>query len=233
MKKLVRGLVRGGDREGAIQALLTRAEAYPEDSSDALTHAGELALEVNTAPQPPASGAAMLAFAGDRRRAEELFRRALRLAPSHSQALYGLAWVLPATSSERIDVLASATASKPTYLGLLDLGDALRSVRKDYEGAHNAYLRAHELDPRDRASYTKLADICKRLGRLEEESEWRSKWQKRREAGRPEVKREALEVDLDPEGWTRCPACDRRFSIANSEVFKEGRHRCGQALSIR
>jgi tetratricopeptide (TPR) repeat protein len=233
MRKLARPLVQRGDIEGALQALLARAQAHPEDSADALTHAGELALALNAASQRPAEGATMLVFAGDRTRAEELFRGALRAAPSHPQALYGLARLLPATSTERIDALARATAAKPTYLGLLELGDALRSVRNDPHGAYDAYHRAHELDRRDRDAYLKLADTCKSLGREEEAEEWRDKWQKRRQAARPRLKQKVLEVELDTKGWTRCPACNRRFSVANSGVFKDGRHQCGQALSIR
>jgi tetratricopeptide (TPR) repeat protein len=232
MRKLVRPVLQRGDIEGAIQALLARAQAHPKDSADALTYAGELALALNAA-QPPAAGAALLVFEGHRKRAEELFRAALREAPSHAQALYGLARLLPATSTERIDALARATATKPTYLGLLELGDALRSVRKDHQGAYDAYRRAHELDRRDREAYLKLADTCKSLGREEEEAEWRGKWQKRRQAARPRLKQQALEIELDTEGWTRCPACNRRFSVANSGVFKDGRHQCGQVLSIR
>jgi len=233
MRKLVRSLVQGGDLEGAIQALLAHAQANPEQGADALTLAGEIALELNVAPQPPAPGAAMLVFQGDRRRAEMLFRAALRATPAHGLALYGLAKVLPETSPERIETLTAATTSKPTYLGLLELGDALRSFRNDYEAAYAAYRQAHELDPRDRGTYTKLADVCKKLGRPDEALQWRAQWQQRRQAGKPAVKARVLEVTLDPEGWTRCPACNRRFSVTNSGVFKDGQHRCGQALSIR
>ncbi len=175
----------------------------------------------------------MLVFEGDHDRAAALFRSALRRMPSHSQALYGLAHVLPEGSTERFDALAKATSLKPTYLGLLDLGDTFRTVRKDYEGVYKAYRQAREISPQDRGAYTKLADVCRKVGRPEEGSEWRAKWKKYRQSATPTVKKEVLEVELDPEGWTRCPACNRRFSVANSSVFKDGKHQCGQALSIR
>jgi hypothetical protein len=111
--------------------LLSHAEAYPDDAADALAHAGELAFEVNTAPQPACGAAATLVFQGDSGRAEALFRSALRLAPEHPHALYGLARALPDESPERTDVLAAATSAHPTYLGLLDFGkSASRASRR-------------------------------------------------------------------------------------------------------
>lgn len=233
MKKLARPLVLAGNAEGAIQVLVSHAETHLDDAADALAHAGELALQVNTAPEPQAQGPATLVFKGDRARAEALFRSALQRSPQHPQALYGLAWVLPEKSTERIDVLAVATAARPTYLGLLDLGDSLRSVRRDYAAAHAAYSRAHEIDPRQRTAYTKLADICNKLGKPEAAAEWRAKWRQKRERDKPSVKGQALEVVVDSAGWTRCPACNRRFGIDNAGVFSDGRHRCGQALILR
>lgn len=233
MKKLARSFALIRDWEGAIQALLSHAEAYPDDAADALAHAGELAFEVNTAPQPACGAAATLVFQGDSGRAEALFRSALRLAPEHPHALYGLARALPDESPERTDVLAAATSAHPTYLGLLDFGNSLRSVKRDYEGAYAAYSRAHALNPKDRGAYTKLADICKKLGRSDESNEWRDKWRQVREQGKPSLQTQPLEVEVDAEGWTRCPACNRRFTIGNAHVFSDGRHRCGQALVTR
>jgi len=233
MKKLARPLAQRRDWEGAIHALVSHAQAHPDDAADALAHAGELAFEVNRAPQPPSGAPAVLVFQGDRARAEALFRSALRLAPEHPRALYGLARALPEKSPEKIDVLAAATTAHPTYLGLLDFGDSLRSVKRDYEGAHSAYFRAHELNPKDRGAYTKLADICKKLGRTDESNEWRDKWQRVRSQAKPSLQKQVLEVEVDRAGWTRCPACNRRFSVGNAHVFSDGRHRCGQALVTR
>lgn len=233
VKKLVRPLVLQRDFESAIQALLAHAQAHPEAHADALTHAGELALELNVAPKPPTPGPAMLVFQGDRQRAEQLFRAALRQAPDHGLALYGLAKVLPEASTERIEVLTAATTNKPTYLGLLELGDALRTLEQDYAAAYAAYRQAHDKDQRQRTAYTKLADVCKKLGRPDEASEWRAKWQAERQATKPRVKPRVIEVTLDSTGWTRCPACNRRFSVSNLGVFTDGRHRCGQALLIK
>ena len=233
MKKLARPLALSRDWQGAIQVLVSHAQAHPDDAADALAHAGELAFEVNTAPQPRPGAAAVLVFQGDSARAEALFRSALRLAPEHPHALYGLARALPDKSPERVDVLAAATTAHPTYLGLLDFGNSLRSVKRDFEGAYAAYLRAHELNPKDRVAYTKLADICKKLGRADESNEWRDAWQRVREQGKPSLQRQVLEVEVDAAGWTRCPACNRRFSVSNAHVFSDGRHRCGQALATR
>ena len=233
MKKLGRPLAASGNVEGAIQLLEAHAEAHRDDAADALTYAGELAFDVNTAPAPPSPGPAMLVFQGDHARAEALFRRALKHTPGHWRALYGLARALPQASMERIDVLTAATAAHPTYLGLLDLGDSLRSIAKNYEGAHSAYSRAHELDPRQRTTYTKLADICKKLDRPEEAAEWRARWQRIREAGKPSIEPGAVEVEVNEVGWTRCPACNRRFSVDNTHAFSGGRHRSGQALTLR
>jgi len=233
MKKLARPLALARDFEGAIRLLVSHAETHPDDAADALAHAGELAFEVNTAPQPPVEAAATLVFQGDRGRAEALFRAALERSPEHPQALYGLARALPEKSIERIERLTVATTARPTYLGLLDLGDSLRSVGRDYRAAYAAYSRAHELDPRQRTIYMKLADICTKLGKPEAATEWRAKWQQRRERDKPSVKGQALEVVVDTAGWTRCPACNRRFGVDNAGVFADGRHRCGQALTLR
>src|SRR5688572_30500120 len=91
MKKLVRPLVLRKDTEEAMGVLLERARANSEDAADALAYAGELAFEVNVAPAAGSRGAATLVFQGDRARAEELFRQALRIQPAQAQALYGLA----------------------------------------------------------------------------------------------------------------------------------------------
>src|SRR6187431_2794862 len=41
------------------------------------------------------------------------------------------------------------------------------------------------------------------------------------------------EVEVGPDGWTRCPNCRRRFKVADENVYKDGRHtKCGQTLAL-
>lgn len=226
-------IVQSGDIEGAIAELVSLSQRQPTDAADALTLAGELARQLNIAPSTPKPGPAQLVFEGDRSQAERFFRSALEVSSDHSRALYGLASVLPERSRERVDFLRRASEKRPTYLGLLDLGDAQRSVAKDFAAAYQAYRAANQLNPREKGAYMKLADLCRRMDRPDEAAEWSAAWKARREAGKPKLQKGALQVEVDSDGWTRCPACNRRFSVRSSRVFVDGRHRCGQQLAMK
>jgi hypothetical protein len=65
-------------------------------------------------------------------------------------------------------------------MAALDLGDLYRTHRKNYARAYELYVLAQGISPRDKGSYLKLQDICKKLGRPEEAEVWKARWKEHR-----------------------------------------------------
>jgi tetratricopeptide (TPR) repeat protein len=184
-----RGNVLANQRryEEAIDAFCTHAREVPSEAAKAWTRAGECSEFANVLPGPVAvaDGAMTLLSQGDRRGAEQFFRRALTSDPDYPRALRGLAKTLPDTADERREVLERALAVSPDLLTILELGDFHRTVRRDYAKAQELYERAVAHTPQDKSAYLKLIDLCRRSGRPDEAASWSTRLKERAKVGTP------------------------------------------------
>jgi len=165
------------DYERAVEYFLRHAQMHSQERATAYVQVAECFRRSNiiAEPQPVAPGVTLVS-AGDRPSAEYYYRLALQSEPNHFSALRGLAEVLPEGSDERLSVLERAAALQANSLVLVALGDFYRSHRKDFTRAYESYRRAQEQSPRDETAYRRLNDICRRLGRPEEATEWSERW---------------------------------------------------------
>jgi tetratricopeptide (TPR) repeat protein len=169
----------------AIELFLRHAEACPAEAGQAYAGAAECFLQTNTVRQPvPVGTGISLVFQGDRQGAEKYFRLALQADPNNPRALWGLARLLPIKSVERRELLDRSVTVLPGTLNLLALGDTYRSQFADYQRAYDVYKRAQEHAPRDKTAYMRLNDLCRRMGRLEEATEWSRRWQEAKQRTR-------------------------------------------------
>lgn len=167
--------------EEAFALFVRFAEANPDQAAKAYTRAGECARYINTLKEPvQVHPAVTLVRKGDHETAIRMFRLALQADPRYSKALKRLAQLLPDKSEEKYRLLTEAVAVQPDYMTWLALGDYNRSIRKDNSSAYECYVSAQKHNPRDKGSYLKLIDICKRLGRPDEASLWSKRWKEMR-----------------------------------------------------
>jgi len=165
------------DYASAVECFLRHARAHPQERATAYVQVAECFRRSNIITQPDHVAAGVtLVSEGDQPSAEYYYRLALQTEPDHFGALRGLAEVLPDDADERLSVLKRAAGLQPNYLVLVALGDFHRSHRKDFTRAYETYRRAQEQSPRDETAYSRLNDICRRLGRPDEAAEWSERW---------------------------------------------------------
>lgn len=170
--------------EEAIELFLKHADRSEEDYAKSHIQIAKCYLQTNILKSPVeySGGAAKLIFQGDRKNAVAHYRLALDKDPNHGPALYKLSMLLAPESEERYDLLERAVEHGTTYLGVLEFGDLLRTVRKDFEAAYMTYKRAIELQPNEVTAYVKIQDMCRRLDRPSEAKERSQKWKALRKA---------------------------------------------------
>lgn len=185
----------------AIRFFEEHADEVPSDYAKCHTKIAECLRMSNALAKPVTIRPGVeLVSEGDREGAERHYRLALDMDSSYSPALLGLAELLRPQSDERLKLLERAADAGPTYLGLVELGDFYRSVRKELGRAHATYLQAMERKPRDGTAYQKLQDVCRRMGKDDEAREWSRKWKavyatKKRVDGRGSNEAQVSEFD--------------------------------------
>lgn len=166
-----------GDYETAIRLFSEHAGDNEQDRAQCHFRIGKCYSQSNviTSPVEVARGVTLVSR-GDLKNAEKHYRLALEQDPHYEPALYELAILLGDKSEEKYELLQTAAEGSPGYLCLLEFGDLLRSVRKDYDRAYEIFRRAIEEFPRYQTAYQKIQYICRKQGRAEEAREWSQKW---------------------------------------------------------
>lgn len=164
--------------EKAIRLCLRHAANVPNEAGKAYVGIAECCLRSNVINDPVSvAPGIMLVSQGDLRGAEYYFRLALQADPENARALSGLSELLPDSCDERLELLERSVRVLPTTLNLVALGDYYRSQLRDFEHAHSLYKQAQEHAPRDQMAYSRLSNLCRRMGRPEEAKEWTQRWQ--------------------------------------------------------
>ncbi|WP_447754751.1 sulfotransferase [Sphingopyxis fribergensis] len=124
-------------------------------------------------PRDPA-GALMLgeiaARCGAKQEAENLFNRAILLAPSYIEARFALAKHQRDTGryEDSLDTLGALLANRPDYLPAMALQAAIFVQLRRIDEADIAFLAMHERHPQDARGWANHAFMLKTVGRLDD-----------------------------------------------------------------